>query len=980
MLLIHKSVEIALNNKRIDKSRKKITIRELFNSVVEALREKKIPCTVVLLKDKVAILAKFNFNKAYTDAVHDAVIDIDGVRYLDNVTLQGDMYNSNEIDSVKISGDTTKFTRKDDEEYGDGGEIGSGDSVTVSMMGDNKQGIAQGAERNGKISVKVAFNDVVSGREKTMTMGFPASKVTKNYDTGGEIHHSMRAMESMLKDSGFNHYKGTPKNKLKHNRGDKTAIISKGSVTITSNTPNTKDQIFTTMKEMVDYLNKNEIYAKGGSVNKDYLNSISTEKKSKILKNIAKHYGISVKEMEEELIDEDAEKLFEYIANDDSLRMSVYKDFKVKGYAKGGDTDGGFLGEKQKNRYLAFVGEKESRGYPLYVRIKGYPATTSSYHKTKELAQKKADTLNAKNQYATGGVVDGYDIDNILHHYYTAGLWATSDGENESLDENYTVDDISDDTREQLKKAIKLFIEENKDILKKHNISEENIGHDLFLTSQGHGAGFWDRGYGDDGEVLSESSKKYFSSNNPYSGDNEKVYFYANDKFAKGGDVVVYGTTGDIKKMYLDYVNNFLTVKKFAEHYNISVDKANRIIEKGKYYSEIKHTYADFGNDHDAFTNYVMDRLDNVEERQQIRKDWNKQAKTGEKDWNTYLLKRVNKKTDWIKGIKEGQKIDAPYGMGVVKHKLDDGIVILYDKKKEGDIADEVKHDFDEFSHLYAKGGGVMYAVENGVNGEWMDWFKTEELAYDYIAEQHSENESLKGHLLVRKTSKKDSYAKGGKVKRPKKATFFNESKKKDASRIAKPYGYRIKGKDNMRKPSLKEVKQGFAVIKGKKFDIYYETRPEKSDVQPYQGAMLKDGGIVRDKNKNSWDDKIKFLTKYNATPMTKGDLMEMAYGKNYSGVDSALPKSLWNEVDNTFYYVYDYNDNVLGGLVDLRIKLKNSKVPVTVTIAKEVGGKRIIIRDDKLPKVLKGASFSEALDYIYKNDKVTAFSIRPKN
>ena len=35
------------------------------------------------------------------------------------------------------------------------------------------------------------------------------------------------------------------------------------------------------------------------------------------------------------------------------------------------------------------------------------------------------------------------------------------------------------------------------------------------------------------------------------------------------------------KEMYLDYVNNFLTVEKFAEHYGITEEKANEIIEEG---------------------------------------------------------------------------------------------------------------------------------------------------------------------------------------------------------------------------------------------------------------------------------------------------------------------------------------------------------------------------------------------------------------
>jgi len=83
-------------------------------------------------------------------------------------------------------------------------------------------------------------------------------------------------------------------------------------------------------------------YEHGGSMgsnnkNGKYLDSISSDKKSKILKNIANHYGISVSEAEEEVRDEDAEMLYEYIANDQSLRMDVYNDMEKGKMAKGGE-------------------------------------------------------------------------------------------------------------------------------------------------------------------------------------------------------------------------------------------------------------------------------------------------------------------------------------------------------------------------------------------------------------------------------------------------------------------------------------------------------------------------------------------------------------------------------------------------------------------------------------------------------------------
>lgn len=40
------------------------------------------------------------------------------------------------------------------------------------------------------------------------------------------------------------------------------------------------------------------------------------------------------------------------------------------------------------------------------------------------------------------------------------------------------------------------------------------------------------------------------------------------------------------EKMYLDYVNNFLTVEKFAEHYNMTVERAKEIINIGRNFHE----------------------------------------------------------------------------------------------------------------------------------------------------------------------------------------------------------------------------------------------------------------------------------------------------------------------------------------------------------------------------------------------------------
>ena len=69
-------------------------------------------------------------------------------------------------------------------------------------------------------------------------------------------------------------------------------------------------------------------------------------------------------------------------------------------------------------------------------------------------------------------------------------------------------------------------------------------------------------------------------------------------EFSKGGSterVVVYGTKTEVKEMYLDYKNNFLTVGRFAEYYGISNEKANRLIEIGREHAKNDGHYAKGG-------------------------------------------------------------------------------------------------------------------------------------------------------------------------------------------------------------------------------------------------------------------------------------------------------------------------------------------------------------------------------------------------
>ena len=108
-------------------------------------------------------------------------------------------------------------------------------------------------------------------KRENISMEQLLNEIPDQYAKGGEVKSSFQKFaERILKDSQFGRTNSMAKNEFKHNRLDKKAVIGKKSVTISSYTPNTKryldSQTFDNLKELDEYLYKNQIYAKGGEI------------------------------------------------------------------------------------------------------------------------------------------------------------------------------------------------------------------------------------------------------------------------------------------------------------------------------------------------------------------------------------------------------------------------------------------------------------------------------------------------------------------------------------------------------------------------------------------------------------------------------------------------------------------------------------------------------------------------------------------
>lgn len=129
-----------------------------------------------------------------------------------------------------------------------------------------------------------------------------------------------------------------------------------------------------------------------------------------------------------------------------------------------------------------------------------------------------------------------FNLENFVRGYMVAALWSScgpEDGEHacESLDDLFDVDDIAPECAKAMRETCADFAKANHADLvayceKMKNekcTGEEKAGYDFWLTRNGHGVGFWDRGLGDLGQRLSDAAEVY-SSVDLYPGDDGLVY------------------------------------------------------------------------------------------------------------------------------------------------------------------------------------------------------------------------------------------------------------------------------------------------------------------------------------------------------------------------------------------------------------------------------------------------------------------------
>jgi hypothetical protein len=112
-------------------------------------------------------------------------------------------------------------------------------------------------------------------------------------------------------------------------------------------------------------------------------------------------------------------------------------------------------------------------------------------------------------------------MDTFTTAYIEAALWSSLDTYGRPLDEMHGVDDISKECLASMVADCEAFQQEETTWLR--GLDSEQCGHDFWLTRNGHGVGFWDRGLGVAGDMLTRAANIY-GSVDLYVGDDGKIY------------------------------------------------------------------------------------------------------------------------------------------------------------------------------------------------------------------------------------------------------------------------------------------------------------------------------------------------------------------------------------------------------------------------------------------------------------------------
>ena len=126
-----------------------------------------------------------------------------------------------------------------------------------------------------------------------------------------------------------------------------------------------------------------------------------------------------------------------------------------------------------------------------------------------------------------------HDLDVIVDGYLDA-LFFTEEGVHEDeygndTMEDKTLSDIDNDTKVEIEKEVEWFVNSAGDVFEE--LSDDQIGHDFWLTRNGHGSGFFERINDSENLETIEELCNILGTVGTYVGDDGKIHCESNDRY-----------------------------------------------------------------------------------------------------------------------------------------------------------------------------------------------------------------------------------------------------------------------------------------------------------------------------------------------------------------------------------------------------------------------------------------------------------------
>jgi hypothetical protein len=115
------------------------------------------------------------------------------------------------------------------------------------------------------------------------------------------------------------------------------------------------------------------------------------------------------------------------------------------------------------------------------------------------------------------------EIEQFMDQYIETALQTSMDDNGKPMDRTFGPDAIDPETKKAMLRDCSRFTRENKKLLDGSGMDESDQAHNFWLSRNGHGSGFWDRGLGPLGDELHKVAKR-FGEYDLYVGDDGYIH------------------------------------------------------------------------------------------------------------------------------------------------------------------------------------------------------------------------------------------------------------------------------------------------------------------------------------------------------------------------------------------------------------------------------------------------------------------------